>query len=321
MTLTEVVSEDALVLDAVGSKRRPFTRLEGVLAQGDLLFRVIVGNAVQLWVWIDDWWEDYVFVRPRVATWTPLIPPIDADRVRNAQWLWFMREQLEASPRSPIYAARFRLELATAERNRVWPAGEQVPLGMPTRPSTETIALCRASFWNEDWYAEPKQVPGSLLPLRNLSASDAGRLKWWRKVARAGALPPVLTWYVQVLDKYAVLDGHVRLQAALAEGVDVPLVRLWHADSTPPQPKPKREALERGVAQLLAATPSAVPEANTMLRLAYEGRTFAKQRGWPVPGGAKAWFTSMRASLPPLETLPDWVPDWLTTLERKAAGA
>ena len=47
----------------------------------------------------------------------------------------------------------------------------------------------------------------------------AGRLKWWRKKAREGSLPPILLWYVSGLNAYLILDGHYRLQAALDEQV------------------------------------------------------------------------------------------------------
>ena len=46
-----------------------------------------------------------------------------------------------------------------------------------------------------------------------------GRLKWWRKKAREGSLPPILLWYVSGLNAYLILDGHYRLQAALDEQV------------------------------------------------------------------------------------------------------
>ena len=45
----------------------------------------------------------------------------------------------------------------------------------------------------------------------------AGRLKWWRKTAREGCLPPILLWFVASLDSYVVIDGHYRLQAAIDE--------------------------------------------------------------------------------------------------------
>ncbi|MFZ6734253.1 hypothetical protein ACO0LG_20150 [Undibacterium sp. Ji42W] len=48
---------------------------------------------------------------------------------------------------------------------------------------------------------------------------DCGRVKWWRKLARAGQMPPILIWHVHSLSSYLILDGHDRLQACLLEGV------------------------------------------------------------------------------------------------------
>ena len=301
---------------------RPRTRIESARAQPDFVYRLVVGESVRLWVWVDDWWEDYVFVRPQNAVWTPLLEPIDAGTVRAAQdWLWFMRERLEASPLNPMYAARFRLESVSAEVSRAPRRKDAFSSGRPASPHVDALDLSLANFWNEDWRMGPTIAPGALLPLRHLASEDEGRLKWWRKVARSGQLPPVLTWYVQVLEKHIVLDGHVRLRAALDEGVALPVVQLWQEGMAPPRSKRKREAIERGVAQLLESTPGAVSKANTMLQEAYGGRVFATQRRWPVPGGVKEWLSEMRSSLPRLDEVPDWVPRWLEGLERASADS
>ncbi len=47
----------------------------------------------------------------------------------------------------------------------------------------------------------------------------SGRLKWWRKKAREGSLPPILLWYVSGLNCHLILDGHCRLQAAIDENL------------------------------------------------------------------------------------------------------
>ena len=60
---------------------------------------------------------------------------------------------------------------------------------------------------------------GQVFNIRPPQARDSGRIKWWRKLARAGQLPPILVWQVQALDAFVILDGHDRLQACLLEGV------------------------------------------------------------------------------------------------------
>lgn len=46
---------------------------------------------------------------------------------------------------------------------------------------------------------------------------QAGRLKWWRKKASEGTLPPILLWYVAGIGALVVVDGHYRLRAAIME--------------------------------------------------------------------------------------------------------
>jgi len=48
----------------------------------------------------------------------------------------------------------------------------------------------------------------------------------WRKRVREQRLPPVLVIYAPLVGKWLLLDGHVRLQAALDEGVQPRLVGL-----------------------------------------------------------------------------------------------
>ena len=67
--------------------------------------------------------------------------------------------------------------------------------------------------WIDWWHGGGKLV--GLHPVDPL----AGRLKWWRKKAREGSLPPILLWYVGGLASYVVIDGHYRLQAAIAENI------------------------------------------------------------------------------------------------------
>ncbi|WP_409297762.1 hypothetical protein [Pseudomonas sp. KCJK8993] len=67
--------------------------------------------------------------------------------------------------------------------------------------------------WIDWWHGG-----GKLIGLHRVDP-QAGRLKWWRKKAREGSLPPVLLWYVGGLASYLVIDGHYRLQAAIAENL------------------------------------------------------------------------------------------------------
>lgn len=55
---------------------------------------------------------------------------------------------------------------------------------------------------------------------------DSGRVKYWRKIARDGALPPVVCWYLNCLDSYVVIDGHDRLCAAELEHIRPNLIAV-----------------------------------------------------------------------------------------------
>ncbi|MFC2415458.1 hypothetical protein, partial [Neisseria elongata] len=64
------------------------------------------------------------------------------------------------------------------------------------------------------------------ITLKTHHAED-GRLKYWRKRARQNQLPPVLVYELPALsDRWLILDGHLRLAAALAEGQLPPLITI-----------------------------------------------------------------------------------------------
>ena len=71
---------------------------------------------------------------------------------------------------------------------------------------------------------DPPSIPA--FALRKWSHRKAGRVKWWRKQAIAGCLPPVLVWWFSGLNSYLILDGHDRLVAAHLERCDVDVIAL-----------------------------------------------------------------------------------------------
>ncbi|MGV8637293.1 hypothetical protein ACV35N_35130, partial [Pseudomonas aeruginosa] len=66
-----------------------------------------------------------------------------------------------------------------------------------------------------DWWGRDNDA---LIALRRVE-DDEGRVKWWRKKAREGELPPVLALRLNCLDACVILDGHCRLRAGLLENV------------------------------------------------------------------------------------------------------
>ena len=76
-------------------------------------------------------------------------------------------------------------------------------------------ALDQDTFQYLSWFDTPHQAVG-YIGLKHVDDND-GRLKWWRKKAREGTLPPILLYYISGLDGYVVIDGHYRLRAAQLE--------------------------------------------------------------------------------------------------------
>lgn len=60
------------------------------------------------------------------------------------------------------------------------------------------------------------------------STEQRGRWKWWCKKAREGTLPPILIWFVGGLSSFIILDGHLRLRAAIDENVPPTFIVLYH---------------------------------------------------------------------------------------------
>ncbi|MEN5287273.1 hypothetical protein ABE494_15165 [Stenotrophomonas lactitubi] len=159
-----------------------------------------------------------------------IIPPITAaearalhshDPVRTAAaWARHFAQALARSDRSPLAQGEWLLQptLHGAERAR-----------MPLTLASD--ALARPSVDNLSW---SDVMHGDCLPpvlLRTPSLAADGRVKAWARQTRAGLLPPLLLMWVSGLQAHVVLDGHDRLQAAVQEGTDVPvLVLLRHCE-------------------------------------------------------------------------------------------
>lgn len=58
----------------------------------------------------------------------------------------------------------------------------------------------------------------------------SGRLKWWRKKAVEGALPPVFVWFIPSLGGYWIIDGNYRLRAAILEQTSIPVVIVYSGE-------------------------------------------------------------------------------------------
>lgn len=78
----------------------------------------------------------------------------------------------------------------------------------------------RFDVLDNDFYTRAERF----IALKTHHAED-GRLKYWRKRARQNQLPSVLVYELTALsDRWLILDGHLRLAAALAERQLPPLI-------------------------------------------------------------------------------------------------
>ncbi|WP_433319741.1 hypothetical protein [Micromonospora chersina] len=145
--------------------------------------------------------------------------------------------------------------------------------------------------WFEGW--------NGVLPLRQLPDADAARVKAYRRQAREQVLPPILLWSVTGFDGYVLIDGHCRLAAALAEGIEPSVLVL--AIGTDPeighdllrqaaahveQLKPSERAGCAGPHRAPRAADALTRRfANACADLPQQGRT----RAWPIRGDVRTW--------------------------------
>lgn len=140
-----------------------------------------------------------------------------ASPLGKGEWRMSSMRQAEPSMRDRIRSRVTDIYLSNGEEGRPGPA----------YGALEAMNAPRVHF--ENWIGGGADV----LPLRDPSPEDSGRIKSWRKHARDGTLPPVLLWWVTALDSHVVLDGHDRLSAAAAEGVAPRLITLWQCTEVP----------------------------------------------------------------------------------------
>ncbi|MBX9402668.1 hypothetical protein K4L06_15265 [Lysobacter sp. BMK333-48F3] len=186
--------------------------------------------------------------------------------------------------------------------------------------SFETEALFRAHghWWLDDARDALREDPlffidwwhggYPVLNLRAPAAADDGRLKWWRKKAREDALPPVLLWYLSCLNGYVIVDGHLRLQAALLEDRPPSFLVAYSAYEQAVQRDPAAQraildSYERHARELALRLPQRRPigtdSINSTLIAAFDDRPLLLPRsyGWATPGLEAQWLGQVRARL------------------------
>lgn len=254
---------------------------------GDGRLRLRAGGVARMWARRAPRYAGVWVLRRRSTASLGVTPPISARLARAktdlGAWLTWTAAALEQSEVSPLTAGTWRLEVASL-------AGCEAALEVP-----------RLRF--EAWGPSGS---GAILPLRDPSPPDAGRVKSWRKHARAGTLPPLLLWWVSALDVHLLLDGHDRLRAASLEGVSPTALTLARVDEMTSDPE-WREALRQRYARVFDEEPRlALPTRERLGRQLAEAHapwrvasTVARHR--PMTA---AWREEVRAELGEEEARP-----------------
>lgn len=170
-------------------------------------------------------------------------------------------------------------------------------------PASSAQISVNWSLWSEDFpdLQNPEKVTfvdwwwnGHLLLARYPVEPDSGRVKWWRKKCREGELPPILVWFIAGLASFVILDGHDRLQAALAEGIQpqfLVLSELSEQRYTPDEET--RERVLRALAiqqEKCKKTGANIDAMNQSLLNLYDTRyLYAPTHSRAVLGDGKGW--------------------------------
>jgi hypothetical protein len=182
--------------------------------------RVSVCDVPVLWARVHNDYYDYELLRAEWSASLEIVPPIPFrladDIAASAQytplqrWAKHFCQALSQSPRSPLSDGDWCLGPRMHWREEGSLSLEEIE-GIFAHRSCERVNWCD---------------PIPPIPLRDVSPNDSGRVKAWRKLARAGELPPVLLYWISGLAAYVVLDGHDRLLAAKLERVSAPYLVL-----------------------------------------------------------------------------------------------
>lgn len=140
-----------------------------------------------------------------------------------------------------------------------------------------------------------------LLPRYSVTP-DCGRVKWWRKKCREGSLPPILVWFISGLASFVILDGHARMQAALAEGIQPTfLVLSGLCEHVQRSDDLTRERVLHSLSiqqEKLKKTGNNIGEINHVLMNLYNTRyLYATTNSRAVLGNGKAWECQVKAYL------------------------
>ncbi|MFT5357800.1 MAG: hypothetical protein ACI9KE_005037 [Polyangiales bacterium] len=224
----------------VETSTQPGLRLESSRSRR---LRLVAGGESVFWARIENGYYGVFALRREDKP--AVVRAIRADEARAGRdidgWMrWFALELL-ASEVSPLGPGHWHLTELVPKPSSMW-SDLFVPQhddGLAGPAFDLMSSLERPSITYEDWGSNGS---AGVMPLRQRSPSDAGRVKSWIKHARDETLPPILLWWVGALDAHLILDGHDRLAAALETGVTPRVMTLWQSIDEPVDVDPKAQA-------------------------------------------------------------------------------
>jgi hypothetical protein len=268
--------------------------------------RLSVGQAPLLWARVDDDYWGYGLLRAPRESDLSILPPISADIVREHDeahahprgWATTFARLLQDSPHTPLYDGEWHL-------GRLGGGPRAFELGAAV---VRQVVDQKPNGYVQWDFGDPIYP----ITLRDMSPSDAGRVKAWRKHVRGGSLPPVLLQWISGLAAYVVLDGHDRLLASAIESASAPALALEPVRDFSASDEQKEHVVEAVEKSLKAAQRAR----STDERLARVRRLFTTEdanrvlldafspwerpvhaRARPIPGGPDQWASEVREAL------------------------
>ena len=251
-----------------------------------------------LFAWIEPAWYGAKVLWADAAHRVSVLPPWSAAECRDldgdaGRWLHEIRHRLRGDL-SPLHAGEWALEYTVSpppghlETGLAWLAEHLI--------EGEDAGDARSGYI--DFFCH---MSGTVVLLRRLSPPDAPRAKAQLRLAREGALAPIVLLGISGLSGAVVLDGHDRIVAALAEGVAPRFIFLERTDSI--GQNRRDEAAVAWYERTMASLERAEERAQGRMRDADEQRSriamrFAAEfeteyatptRAWPM--GADEWDT------------------------------
>lgn len=270
--------------------------------------RLSVRGTPAVWARVDDDHWGYQLLRAPDTPPHAFIPPITSDVLaeddpakadRMAAWARTYARLLRDSAASPLYNGDWLLGAFDSHDTF------ELPHSIVNRVVTQK------AYGYVQWDYGHSLYP---ITLRDMSPSETGRVKLWRKHARNDSLPPVLLYWISGLDACVVLDGHDRLLAASIEGTAAPALMLQPVEESFSPEERKNEvfavvkrSMEATERLRLTAQQDGLARSHRLFTHEDANRvlldTFsptlraARTRACRIPGGAEQWAEEVREAL------------------------